>query len=326
VRFGIFYGVCSVVMVVAASTDGGVVEDAVAPFLALVWLAALVHSLVIQLRQPHRALPPPRVAWTPPRWAPQGWAWTPSRPGWARRSPPPVAPPSLAANGATVLIPPAAHLVNADIPTWAAPTAAVDEPWAGFVRSAERARERFHGCARQVHPGDLRTTFEQLAGRIDTSVAECRRIAAGGRVLAGARAAIDTAALDAALLDASARRAAEPGDALAASTVAALESQRATAARMDEVIDDTIGQLRLLDARLGEAVARMLELTAQAEAVVSTPDLSNDVDGLLADLEALRLAVEETHAVDVLGATALPQPGPKPGPPEPAAGAWDQPG
>jgi ABC-type phosphate transport system auxiliary subunit len=84
---------------------------------------------------------------------------------------------------------------------------------------------------------------------------------------------------------------------------------------MDEVIDDTLSQLRLLDARLGEAVVRMLELSAQAEVALAVPQLSSEVDDLVTDLEALRQAVEETHAVDVLGAAAAP----------PASSGWDQP-
>jgi hypothetical protein len=194
------------------------------------------------------------------------------------------------------------------------------------VRGAERARERFHRAARRVPAGPLRATLDEFADRIDTSVDECRRIAAGGRVLAEARIAIDTGGIDAALRAATERQAAHPDDARAASTVAALQSQRATADRMDRVIDDTVSQLRLLDARLGEAVARMLELSAQAEVAISVPQLSSDVDSLVSDLEALRLAVEETHAVDVLGNPALPDSHPGVRSPEPAQGGWDQPG
>jgi hypothetical protein len=223
--------------------------------------------------------------------------------------------------------------VTRDVPRWAE-AGVSPEPWAGFVRGAERARDRFHRSAGRVPAGPLRATLDELAGRIDASVAECHRIAGGGRVLAEARAAIDTAAIDAAVRDAAARQADDPDDARIAATISALHHQRATAARMDQVIDDTISQLRLLDARMGEAVARMLELSAQAAASASLPDLSSDVDGLLADLEALRLAVEETHAVDVLGPRVgdvvdrigRPQPQPELHPQPSAPESWDLPG
>jgi hypothetical protein len=181
------------------------------------------------------------------------------------------------------------------------PPPAAPEPWAGFVRSAEQARVRFRAAAARVRPGPLYETIEDLAARIDASVGECRRIATRGKVLAEARAGIDTARLDQNLAAAEARHEAEPDDERDAGTVVALRSQRATAERLDRVIEDTIDQLRLLDARFGDAVARMLELSAQAEIAARVPELSGDIDGLLTDLEALRLAVEETEALDVVG-------------------------
>ena len=294
------YGACTVLFFVFAglspenadgtSAEGWFWQDTFALFGFLGLIAGLVHSVAVQARQPRRAAyPRPVIPVTyarPPVWPYPQASYPQAPPPWPY---PPVASASPA----------------------------VTEPWAGFVRSAEAARERFGRCAARVHPGPLRDAVHDLATRIDSSVAECRRIAAGGRVLAEARAAIDSKALDTALRDATARQVAEPNDPLAMSTVVALQSQRATAGRMDEVIEDTVNQLRLLDARLGEAVVRMLELSAQAEVAPSMPQLSTDVDGLLTDLEALRLAVEETHAVEILG---VPLP-----PPPPPASMWNDP-
>jgi hypothetical protein len=304
------YGACTVLFFVFAglspenadgtSAEGWFWQDTIALFAFLGLIAGLVHSVAVQARQPRRvAYPRPVIPVTYARPPVSVWPYPPGTT--ARGSYPPAWP-----------YPPVPSAPSA-------PPAAV-EPWAGFVRSAEAARERFGRCAARVHPGPLRDAVHDLTTRIDSGVAECRRIAAGGRVLAEARAAIDTKALDGALRDATARQVAEPDDPLAASTVAALQSQRATAGRMDEVIDDTINQLRLLDARLGEAVVRMLELSAQAEVAPSMPQLSTDVDGLLTDLEALRLAVEETHAVEILGLALPPPP-----PPPPPASTWNDP-
>jgi hypothetical protein len=321
-----FYGACSVELLVAiasapedengnAFNDGGW-QSIAGPILLLVGLAAVIHSVVVQVRQP-RHLP---VAPGPPAGR---WPWPATRATYARSGAwPPAVPGGYPPAGA--LGPPPAPVVPMPVPLAAPPAPfapagpqapagpAWAEPWAGFVRSAERARDRFRRSAERVHPGPLHDALHDLAGRIDTSVDECRRIATTGRVLAEARAAIDTEALDAALGEAVAHRDADPDDPRDAGTVAAIESQRATAERMDEVIDDTLSQLRLLDARLGEAVVRMLELSAQAEVALAVPQLSSEVDNLVTDLEALRQAVEETHAVDVLGARA--------------AQAWDQPG
>ncbi|HEV7757423.1 MAG TPA: hypothetical protein VGO78_00480 [Acidimicrobiales bacterium] len=321
-----FYGACSAELLVALATvpvdesgdiNGTGWQSTALPVLLLVWLAALIQSVVVQVRQP-RHLPvapgPPAGRWPWPAtratYARSG-AWPPAVPGGypaAGAIPPPGVPAPVAVPVATRSTPSPALPPRPDPPAWA-------EPWAGFVRSAERARDRFRRSAERVHPGPLHDALHDLAGRIDTSVDECRRIATTGRVLAEARAAIDTEALDAALGEAVAHRDADPDDPRDACTVTAIESQRATGVRMDEVIDDTLSQLRLLDARLGEAVVRMLELSAQAEVALAVPQLSSEVDNLVTDLEALRQAVEETHAVDVLGAAAAP----------PASSGWDQP-
>ena len=61
---------------------------------------------------------------------------------------------------------------------------------------------------------------------------------------------------------------------------------------MQAVADDARDRLRLLDARLDELVARAVEVS------VGTADstvLGNDVEELVVELEALRMAVEETN-------------------------------
>jgi hypothetical protein len=74
------------------------------------------------------------------------------------------------------------------------------------------------------------------------------------------------------------------------------------------VVEDARSQLRLLDARMGEAVVRALELSAQASVDASVSSLSTDVDGMVTDMEALRQALEETH-----GTAGGLQQGPTPG-------------
>ena len=62
---------------------------------------------------------------------------------------------------------------------------------------------------------------------------------------------------------------------------------------MDEVILDTRDRLRLLNARLDEAVARAYELSVQASDVADLSGLGDDVDGLVLEMEALRQGLEE---------------------------------
>jgi DNA anti-recombination protein RmuC len=75
--------------------------------------------------------------------------------------------------------------------------------------------------------------------------------------------------------------------------VESLQSQIATARRLQEVTRDTAEQLRLLDARLDEAVARAVELSLSGDSGKLT-GLDSDVDDLVAEMEALRQALEET--------------------------------
>jgi hypothetical protein len=60
---------------------------------------------------------------------------------------------------------------------------------------------------------------------------------------------------------------------------------------MQAVSQDTRDRLRLLDARLDELVARSAEVSVGAG---DTGGLSDEVDGVVTELEALRLALEET--------------------------------
>jgi len=53
--------------------------------------------------------------------------------------------------------------------------------------------------------------------------------------------------------------------------------------------------LRLLDARFDELVARGVEVSIGTG---DTDVLGNDVDGLVTELESLRIALEETNAAD----------------------------
>ena len=81
----------------------------------------------------------------------------------------------------------------------------------------------------------------------------------------------------------------------------ALEAQLASAHRLVALADRSRDRLRLLDARFDELVARTVEVSVGTG---DTDVLGNDVDGLVSELESLRIAMEETDRA------ALPPPGP----------------
>ena len=191
---------------------------------------------------------------------------------------------------------------------------ALHDPWRRFVQDALQARARFAEAVHRAPSGPLRDRLGEIAERMQTGVDECWLVAKQGQALVQARRGIDLADVDRQL----ARLRREGGgagiesDGGAAGTVEvegeggasvppstavirSLEAQRATAERLDTVIARADSQLRLLDARLDEAVARTLELTAHARTTAgSLSGLGSDVDHLVSEMESLRQALDET--------------------------------
>lgn len=180
------------------------------------------------------------------------------------------------------------------------PSARIDpftlpEPWRSSVVEALKAQVRYTQAVNSAEPGPIRERLESIGRRIDDGVQEAWRIARRGAQLVEARKAIDAddAARELAKVE---RDADEPwarGSAMAR-TADALRSQVETAARLDSVLDEVRSQLRLLDARLDESVARAIELSVQVNDADALRGVDADVDGLVTEMEALRQALEET--------------------------------
>lgn len=169
-------------------------------------------------------------------------------------------------------------------------SASLSEPWRGYVTSAQDAKRRFDRVVASVSVGPLRSRLEALSSRLEDGIDESWRIARRGDEVVTAVGQIDTAAAErelALLLDG----AAGPTSAQAG-TVASLEAQLAAAERLRSVARRSQDRLRLLDARFDELVARAVEVSVGAG---STDMLTDDVDGLVSELEALRIALEETE-------------------------------
>jgi hypothetical protein len=75
---------------------------------------------------------------------------------------------------------------------------------------------------------------------------------------------------------------------------------------MIDAVSDARSQLRLLDARLDEAVTRAIELSLRSPADADLTGLGSDVESLVQDMEALRAALEDVDrpATGGSGATA----------------------
>lgn len=172
---------------------------------------------------------------------------------------------------------------------------AVGEPWRHYVQDALRAQRRLRDAVHDARRGPLHERLLEIEARVDTGVREVWRIARRGHDLADARKRVDPDAIRreiaATRADAGQPRAA--GGALER-TMEALQAQLATVERLDRVIVDADSRLRLLNARLDEAAARTIELSVQAHDASDLGGLGRDVDDLVEEMEALRLAIEET--------------------------------
>jgi hypothetical protein len=171
---------------------------------------------------------------------------------------------------------------------------ALSEPWRSFVREAQDAGRRYRRAVATTAPGPLRERLTSIGARIDTGVRESWRVAQRGQALESALAQLDVRSASAELASVEAE-AARPGlhrDSLER-TAASLRAQLSSAARLGEVAADARDRLRLLDARLDEAVARAVELSLRSGDVTEVGGLGSDVDQLVDEMESLRAALED---------------------------------
>jgi len=185
----------------------------------------------------------------------------------------------------------------------------LSEPWRSYATQAEASKQRFDRVVASVAPGPLHDRLAQLSGRLDEGIDESWRIARRGHEIVNAIGQIDTASAHAEraeLRRAIGRRTPSHSQ---AQTLQALEAQLASADRLARLADASRDRLRLLDARFDELVARTVEVSVGSG---DTDVLGDDVDGLVTELESLRIAMEETSRASAGDLTSLPSPEPPP--------------
>jgi hypothetical protein len=176
---------------------------------------------------------------------------------------------------------------------------AVQEPWRSFVREAQSAQTRFDRTVSRMPQGPLRDRLAGVGERIADGVRECWRIACQGNNLQSAYYQLDVRSIEMDLAQLQAEKKASAADKSHAESldraIAAVKSQQASAQRIGTVAKDASDRLRVLNAQLDEAVARAVELSVQANDVGDIRPLTDDVESLVGDLEALRQGLEETQ-------------------------------
>lgn len=188
----------------------------------------------------------------------------------------------------------------------------VKEPWRHAVHDAVQARNRFTEAVKTFQAGPLRDALATMGDQLDEAVSECWRVAKRGQVVADARLRINDREVNWELQQVRQAQGEGQPNQTQAHTIAALESQLATAARMDAVVASTREQLALLNARLDESVTRAIELSV-SNRLSDARSLGVDVGDIVTDLESLRMAIEdvddaETGAGDGITTAEAPPP------------------
>lgn len=174
---------------------------------------------------------------------------------------------------------------------YTADTSMLRDPWLHYVAEARRARTRFDEVIRSMTPGPLQTRLGELATRIEEAVAETNRIATRGNTLSDALGRIDTTTPTAELERLKAEHVGRGMSPTTQETMRSLQAQIDAGNRIGMAAQQADERLRMLDARYDELVARAVEVSLGTG---DSEGLSDEVDDLVTELEALRLALDET--------------------------------
>jgi hypothetical protein len=166
--------------------------------------------------------------------------------------------------------------------------------WRKPVHEALQAQRRFNDAVRKADAGPLQERLREIGGRIDTGVRECWRVAQRGEAIEDGLKTLDIEGTKRELVDVERDLRGSSDDRLT-QTRDSLRAQLHSAQRMIEAVQDARNQLRLLDARLDEAVTRAVELSLRSGPDVDVSGLGSDVESLVTDMEALRSALEDVE-------------------------------
>lgn len=137
------------------------------------------------------------------------------------------------------------------------------DPWRSFVQDAQSARNRFEGIVDGVKDGPLRDRLRDVQARIEDGLSACWRVAQSGYQLQQTIRNVSPSTSDA-------------------------------VTRMKTREDETEQKLAALIKNLDESVARAAELaTGQLDGLDA---LTDDVNGVVGDLESLRQALAEIES------------------------------
>lgn len=165
------------------------------------------------------------------------------------------------------------------------------EPWRRFVQGAQRAERQLHRTVSGTRHGPLRDRLDSIVARLDHGMHEAWEVAKRGDEIDGAIRRLDPTALRARLHTFEEQAVSDPSPELD-EAIASVRRQLEAADRLRILSNQTALELRLGQTRFEELVARAEEV---AVGVSDTDRYESDVRALVDELEALRLAVEDTR-------------------------------
>lgn len=179
----------------------------------------------------------------------------------------------------------------------------LSEPWRRSVNEALQAQRRFHRATGKAGAGPLRERMTEIGARIDQGVRECWRVAQRGDAIEDGLKTLDIEGTKHELVEIE-RDLRESDDQRLSAARDSLRAQLHSAQRMIDAVQDARTQLRLLDARLDEAVTRAVELSLRSGRDADVAGLGSDVESLVSDMEALRAALDDVDTAGGSTATA----------------------
>ena len=158
--------------------------------------------------------------------------------------------------------------------------------FAAAVAEALDARRRYRELLDGLRTGPMRDRLVLTADGLDAGV-----LAVWGAASRATEIERTLAALDPDRVTAEYKRAKRAGD--APDVEAALAQRFASVQRLLNTLDDTDDRLRLLDARLGAAVAQAAEVALGISGPAAADALDTELAGVVDELAALRSALDE---------------------------------
>jgi hypothetical protein len=178
---------------------------------------------------------------------------------------------------------------------------ALGEPWRQIVQGAQSAGRKLRTTVDGAADGPVKQQLVEIAQQVEHGLTEVWQVARRGNEIDGTVRHLDPTGLRSKLTTLDQRAQSDPSPETTAA-IASVRRQLETADRLIAQSNDIATKLRLNQIRLDELVARAAEVRVGAAA----PDTyAQAVDDLIDQLEALHLAVAETHGQDTAGRDPL---------------------